>query len=235
MITPAQRFRRNLAVQQQLQANEALTPSPDSLHLQLRELENDVSRLRSLVARSERVDMKRDVLLPKWMPTVEQYLKGEKVFNNPPFMYCIIWLFDTGELGKALDWADIAIAQNQTTPENFKSNLPTFVADTMLGWARDQFASGNSIEPYFSRTLKNVAEQWRLHEELKAKWMKFAGVYLLRDDAGKAVSPSGINDPERLKMADAYLAAAQSLHRNSGVKSIRERIDARLRAMTKAQ
>ncbi|EMY3450581.1 terminase, partial [Escherichia coli] len=68
-------------------------------------------------------------------------------------VYCIIWLFDTGDLSRALDWADIAISEGQATPDNFRSTLPAFVADTVLQWATDNSEAGHSIEPYFSRTF----------------------------------------------------------------------------------
>jgi hypothetical protein len=35
----------------------------------------------------------------------------------------VIWLFDVGDLDKALEWADIAIAQHQATPERLRSNF----------------------------------------------------------------------------------------------------------------
>ena len=32
---------------------------------------------------------------------------GERVYQNPILVYCIIWLFDTGQFEMALRWADI--------------------------------------------------------------------------------------------------------------------------------
>ncbi|SQD04869.1 putative terminase, endonuclease subunit from bacteriophage origin [Escherichia coli] len=49
-----------------------------------------------------------------------------------------------------------------------------------------QAEAGHSIEPYFSRTFENIREKWRLHEDINAKWFKFAGLYLLRDEKGAA-------------------------------------------------
>ncbi|MEF9762102.1 phage terminase small subunit, partial [Escherichia coli] len=138
-----------------------------------------------------------------------------------------------GELGRALDWADIAISEGQTTPDNFRSTLPTFVADTVLQWATDNSEAGHSIEPYFSRTFENVTTKWRLHEEIRAKWFRLAGLNLLRDRDGKPKA-TAVNDIAVLEKADNYLAQAAALSRTAGVKSIRARIRARISALSAA-
>ncbi|WP_258962521.1 phage terminase small subunit, partial [Klebsiella pneumoniae] len=89
----------------------------DSLHLQLMALDRDLQRLRDLPQIKQRVDLKRDELLPKWVPHVERYLSAGEVYPYAVFGWCVIWLFDVGDLERALDWADIAIAQDQPTPE----------------------------------------------------------------------------------------------------------------------
>lgn len=156
-MTPCQRHRARVKAAKALDKCEALTASPVSFHIQMLELERDVERLRSLT-RAERMDMKRDVLLPRWMPTVEAYLAGDARFANPALVYCVIWLFDTGEMGKALDWADVAISESQATPENFKSNLPAFVADTVLEWAIMQAKPVTASNPISAARLKTSAK-----------------------------------------------------------------------------
>ncbi|EER6355717.1 terminase, partial [Escherichia coli] len=80
---------------------------------------------------------------------------------------------------------------------------------------------------------RNVTTSWRLHEEIRAKWFRFAGLYLLRDEAGKPRA-TAINDTAVLEKADAYLAQAAALSRTAGVKSIRARIRARISALNAA-
>jgi hypothetical protein len=174
--------------------------------------------------------MKRDELLPRWLPTVEAYLAGSARFANPALVYCVIWLFDTGEMEKALDWADMAINESQAMPENFKSTLPAFVADTVLAWATDEAAAGHSIEPYFSRTFENIRDKWRLHEDINAKWFKFAGLYMLRDESGKPRA-TAVEDVDTLEQADALLAMAEKYNRNAGVKTMRDKVRARINSL----
>ncbi|RQM39130.1 phage terminase small subunit [Erwinia psidii] len=232
-LTPCQRHRARIRAEQAINNRTPVADSPVSLHVQLRELEADIARLRALEVTADRVELKRDVLLPKWQPVAEQYLAGDRVFANPVFVYCIIWLFDTGSYDQALDWADTAISQGQSTPENFKSNMAAFVADTVLAWSENQAALGHSIEPYFSRTFENIRTKWRLHEEINAKWFKFAGLNLLRDENGEP-RPTAVEDVTVLEQADALLAQAHAFNNQVGVKTARERIAARIRSLTAA-
>ena len=230
-MSPCQRHRARIMAAKALDNREVLTASPVSFHLQKLELEADVERLRSLPMTADRIDMKRDELLPRWLPTVEAYLAGDKRYMNPALVYCIIWLFDTGEMERALDWADIAISEGQTMPENFKSTMPAFVADTVLAWATDEAAAGHSIEPYFNRTFNNIRDKWRLHEDINAKWFKFAGLYLLRDENG-APRATAVEDVSVLEQADALLAQAEKFNKNAGVKTMRTKIAARINGLT---
>lgn len=231
MMTPCQRHRARERARQALEKHEALSASPTSLHLQLSELTADVARMRaSTETREDRTAMKRDELLPKWRPTAQAYLDSGAVHANPVFVYCTIWLFDVGEYSAALDWADIAIAQNQKTPENFSSSFAAFTADTLMAWAQDQLALGYSVEPYFSRVFANVREHWRVHEEIKAKWFKFAAYLQLSDDSGRPAL-SAITDVARLEEADALMAQAAHFDPTVGVKTMRTRVAARIRAL----
>ncbi|KFF72105.1 terminase [Pectobacterium brasiliense] len=230
-MSPCQRHRASVKTAKALDKREALAASPVSFHLQKLELDKDVAMLRSLPRTEDRIEMKRDVLLPRWMPSVEAYLAGDARFANPALVYCVIWLFDTGEMGKALDWADTAISESQATPENFKSTLPAFVADTVLEWATDEAAAGHSVEPYFSRTFNNIRDKWRLHEDINAKWFKFAGLYLLRDENGQPRA-TAVDDVDTLEQADALLEQAEKFNKNAGVGTIRKKITARIRGLT---
>lgn len=230
-LSPAQRHNQRIAMQQQLARQEAID-SATSLHMQLLALNEDVQRVRSLPNIAERIEMKRNELLPRWLPTVQEYLDGDRVHRNPVFAWCIIWLFDVDEFDQALDWADIAISQKQPTPDNIKSTFPAFVADTVLDWAEDTLSRGESVEPYFSRTFENVASHWNLHEKINAKWFKFAGLLLLRDDKGEARA-TALDDVTQLEKADRLLATAQKFNKNAGVGTVRKTIAARIRQLAK--
>ncbi len=153
-------------------------------------------------------------------------LNAKKFLNDQNYRVFIV-----GDLDKALEWADIAIAQQQATPERLRSNFPTFVADTMLAWAEESAGRGESIEPYFSHTFENVATRWRLHEQVTAKWYKFAGLQLLRGEDGKKTA-AGVDDIETLQKADQLLATAEQYYLKIGVRTQRQTIAARIRKLT---
>ncbi|EMA8653182.1 terminase [Cronobacter dublinensis] len=230
-LSPAQRHSQRIAMEQQLLRREAVERA-ESLHLQIQALNSDVAHVRGLPTIADREAYKRDVLLPKWVPTVESYLSGGQVYANPVFAWCVVWLFDAGDFEKALAWADIAIEQQQPTPEEIRSHFPAFVADTVLNWAEATAAAGESVEPYFSQTFEKVTQCWRLHEQITAKWFKFAGLLMLRDDEGQPRA-TALDDVETLEKADALLASAEKLYKRVGVGTMRAQIGARIRSLTK--
>ncbi len=69
-LSPAQRHSQRIAMEQKLKRSQALETT-ESMHLLIRELETDVEYVRSLPLIADRVNYKRDALLPKWVPTVE--------------------------------------------------------------------------------------------------------------------------------------------------------------------
>lgn len=231
MLSPAQRHKQRVELARRLAANQPANAA-HSLHTQLRALERDIESLRDLPMTADRVAMKRDVLLPRWLPTVRAYLTEGQIYQNLVFSWCVIWLFDVGDFDQALDWADIAIEQGQETPERINRKFPAFVADTILEWATIAAESGESLEPYFSRTLTNVTEKWRLHEEITAKWLKFAGLLLLRDAQGLPRA-TAVDDVATLRDADRLLASAEGFYKNIGVTTMRRQIAARIRQIEK--
>lgn len=196
-------------------------------------LTNDVNKIRAFPNFELKAEYKRDVFLPKWMPFVEEYLAKGIVYQNDYLAYCIIYSFDVGDFDTALKLADLAIKQNQSLPERFKSTLPNFVADQIYNWTDKTAAAGQSVEPYFSQTFKNVATQWKLHEIVTAKWIKLAAALLLRSPQGK-VQASGIDDAETLVLAIQLCNRAFQLNQKAGVKNMIERCVMRLNALAKS-
>ena len=206
------------------------------MHLQLVELENDLKRLKAIDRRSDKQSHKRDVLLPKWLPLVDEYLakvaEGEKNYENPLFSNCIIWLFDVSDFDRAISYGFRAIELGQPTPDRIKRNWPTFIADAVFTWAEGEAELGNSIEPYFGDVFRKVTGEWKLHEAVTAKYYKLAGLQLLRDPVGE-VKASAIGSVDTLQQADQLLEKAHGLHKGAGVKTLRTRIAMRIRALEK--
>ncbi|QCT18491.1 terminase [Jejubacter calystegiae] len=229
-LSPAQRHTARIEAERRLKAGQS-AGADASLHTLIVALNRDVATAAGM-ERAERTRFKRDELLPRWLPTVEQYLSGDAVFQNPVFAWCVVWLFDTEQFDQALDWADRAIEQGQDTPEPFRSRFPVFVADTVLAWAEREACQGQPVEPYFSRTLENVMQRWTVPEALCAKYLKFQGLQLLRDENGEPRA-AATEDRETLLQAREWLEKAQGRDHKCGVGTMLGRIAQRLRALDK--
>ncbi|THA08088.1 terminase endonuclease subunit [Rodentibacter pneumotropicus] len=196
-------------------------------------LQNDVNAVRAFPTRAEKMDYKRDRFLPKWLPFVSEYLEKGTIYQNDYLVYCIVYLFDIADFDQALSLAEKAIEQNQSMPQGWQTTLPNFVADHIYNWTDKTAAAGQSVEPYFTQTFKNVATQWKLHEIVTAKWLKLAAALLLRSPQGK-VQASGIDDAETLVLAIQLCNRAFQLNSKAGVKNMIERCAMRLNALAKS-
>ncbi len=203
----------------------------DSLHIRLVEFEQDKRQLKELVQIAEKVNHKRDVLIPKYKPVAEAYLEAGENYQNPIFTDLIIWLFDIGDLETAVSWLFKAIELDLPTPENFKTNSWAVVcARFVLLWSEEQLGKGRSVEPYFSQVLTKIESEWKLPEKQAAEWYKFAGYGLLLNEKGDP-QPSYVGDLKRLEKAREFLVKAHELHSKIGVKTKIGQIDMRIRAI----
>ncbi|WGE32546.1 terminase endonuclease subunit [Actinobacillus genomosp. 2] len=193
-------------------------------------LKNDVNKIRALPTLEMRAEEKRSKFLPHWLPFVEDYFKKGEIYQNDIVGYCIVYLFDVGNFDSALSLAEKAIKQGQSLPDGFASTLPHFVADQIYKWTDKTATAGQSVEPYFTQTLQNVAMSWQLHEMVTAKWFKLAAALLLRNELGR-VHAASVSDPMRLILAIQLCVRAFQLHHKVGVKNMVERCVMRLNAL----
>ncbi|ENC6731341.1 terminase endonuclease subunit [Vibrio navarrensis] len=213
------------------EATVATAVTLDSLHLRLVEFEQDKLALKGFVQIAEKVNHKREVLIPKYKPVVEAYLDAGENYQNPIFTDLIIWLFDVGQVDTAVEWLFKAIELGLPTPENFKrSSWAVVCGDFVLEWAEAQLANGQSVEPYFSTVFEKIHKEWKLPEKLEAKWYKFAGYAMLLNDKGEP-QPSQVGDIEHLEKAKALLLMAHEKYNKIGVKTKIDQIDMRLNAL----
>ncbi|EIR1598721.1 terminase endonuclease subunit [Vibrio cholerae] len=234
-LSPAARHKLAVLATPAAAAHAAAAESLDSLHLRLVEFEQDKQVLKGFVQISEKVNHKRDVLIPKYKPLAEKYLAAGESYQNPIFTDLIVWLFDIGDLETAVEWLFKAIELNLPTPENFKrSSWAIVCADFVLEWAERQLPNGHSIEPYFSRVFEKIDKEWKLPEKLEAKWYKFAGYGLLMNEKGEP-KPSSIGDLERLQKAKALLLIAHEKHDKIMVKTKINQIDMRINAINEGK
>lgn len=231
MASPIKKQREALLKKKQRvsgQSKAVVGEQPQSLHLLLNEMDNDLKRLKKLTRTDDKIVLKRDELIPKYRESVEAYLEGEDLLENPLFSHMVVWMFDVEALETAIKWCDIAIEKEFDTP--FKRDFATFCADQVLAWSERMSAQGHDIEPYFSQVFNKVKNEWRITEKLTAKYFKFAGLFLLRDDNGKPLA-SSVGDVDTLETALALLQEAEKQYQKIGVTTHIDKIQQRIRAI----
>ncbi|MEM5487064.1 phage terminase small subunit [Enterobacter cloacae] len=234
MITPAQRWRRGQLALKRLRNNELLSSSPQDKRAAECDIELDRRMLsEQCESLAQRAEMKRDILLPKWLPRVERYLAAGEVYPFLPLVMCTVWLFDVGELDQGIDYALLAIEQKQPMPENFSSSMGAFVADTVRDWTEQEYAAGRSVEPYFSRVFGLVTESWQLHEDIVARYYKLGARLALRGSDGLQARPSAISNLDVLERAQTLLQKARDTSSKVGAGTLLNNVTARIRALSR--
>lgn len=85
MVSPLRKQREQIlaTVVAAREATVATAATLDSLHLRLVEFEQDKLALKGFVQIAEKVNHKREVLIPKYKPVVEAYLDAGENYQNP--------------------------------------------------------------------------------------------------------------------------------------------------------
>lgn len=233
MLTPVQRFTLRREAEKraaELSRHPQLLQASDSLHIKLIALNNDLAKLKSLPLLADKINFKKNQLLPAWQPVAQEYLTSGRVYHNLIFVYCMIWLFDTRQFSTAINWALVADGQGQPMPSTIRSTIPAFVARQIYEWAVPELESGRSVEPWFSEVFQLVTGRWQIHEKMTASYYRLAALLLLRDTSGKPRT-AAVTCVNSLLTAEQYLARAHDIYPKISVRTLRERIAMRLRAL----
>ncbi len=155
----------------------------DQFQLLVNSLETDLKRLSGL-SPGDKDKLKQDELIPKYISVAQKYIEGEEIYRNPILVEVIIMMLDVGQIPDAMAFIEFATDQKQPMPERFKkTNLPTFIADSVLNWSNVQIARGNPHDPEFSDIFDAmVNDGWRVPREVIAKYHKLAGDVDLASD-----------------------------------------------------
>lgn len=234
MTTPAKRWQLSQRALKQLRDGKQMSGTAQDRRAAEFDLELDRRTLSEAgESLAKRAEIKRDKLLPKWMPQVKRYLDAGEVYPYPALVWCAIWLFDVNDFDAGIDYAIKAIEQQQPMPDNFASSMGAFVADTVREWAEAEYAAGRSVEPYFSRVFTLVVESWQLHEEITAKYYKLAAQLLLRGEDGLQAKPAALSNLDTLELAQELLQKASSTSKKAGVGTLLDKVTARIRALSR--
>jgi hypothetical protein len=147
-------------------------------------LQQDLSALHDISDVAKKIELKRTVLLPKWLPFITQYRDSGAHKPFEPLVRFVIWQLDAEHIAEAIEWADFAIKQQQPMPNGFARTLDSFTAETIHDWAQRQFKAGDSAEPYLSQVIERIeSRQWLVNEPIILnKLFKLVGEFAEKDN-----------------------------------------------------
>lgn len=152
------------------------------LDVMLAALETAQHELKGMNTLAEKIAAKRERYLPQFEQFIADYMAAGEVYANPVLVWFTLWLFDVRDIERALHFADICHTQNQAMPENWKRDMRTVAADEVFDWAEHCQKNQQSAEPYFGDVLALVLSgEWRVHEDVQAKFAKLAGDMAVAD------------------------------------------------------
>lgn len=191
-MTPFQRNKQRIEQQmRQQQARDAienadakavtdLTVTPEGFEMLCMNLEQDLVIL-SGKSLEEKAELKAQ-RFPVYVEHVNAYIDQGDTFANPILVEMMIWSFDllmsSHALGNAVQFQQLAntcIEQGQQLPDRFTSkNIATFVADSVMSWAKQQIQLQHSPQPLFNDVF-NQLQKWPVPQTVRMKYHKVAG------------------------------------------------------------
>lgn len=171
----------------------------------------------------ERTAAKR-AALADILPFVQGYIDAGHSYPNSVAVQAMIWLFDVGDIERALSLGLALIVQgcHHMPRDDFKRpDLETFVCDAVYDWANVQLKAGQPAAPYLEQLILALeAGKWALslpvHSKMyamAAKHAKLAGDWsavLKHCIVAQNVNPDGAGVKTLKDEALAKLAASRT-------------------------
>ena len=145
-------------------------------------LAEDLAVLSAERSLTRKAEIKRDTLIPKYAGYVATL--RETGSDHELLGYYLVWLFDAGFIGQALEFASWCMENGLKLPEKFKSEIPFFVAGQVAAWAEAEFTAKREIEPYFSEVfVKILADEkaWALPDTETARFFRLRALKMEQD------------------------------------------------------
>ncbi|MDE8603904.1 phage terminase small subunit [Marinomonas sp. RSW2] len=152
----------------------------------------------------------------KLIDFVNGYVSSAAKYPNIVAVWVMIWLFDLGDIARALPLAlHLAKQKIHNMPTRFKSKIEVFICDQMYDWANAKLDANKSAGPYLDNLIQTIeSDKWQLPDIVHGKMYAMHGKHL-----------------EVLGEEEAALSAfekAMSLNSAAGVKKKMEKLQASL-------
>ncbi|NLQ17563.1 hypothetical protein HGG82_07965 [Marinomonas sp. M1K-6] len=116
----------------------------------------------------------------KLIDFVNGYVSSAAKYPNIVAVWVMIWLFDLGDIARALPLAlHLAKQKIHNMPTRFKSEIETFICDQMYDWAAAQLKANKSAGPYLEQVIHAIeSDKWQLPDIVHGKMYAMYGKHL---------------------------------------------------------
>jgi len=111
---------------------------------------------------------------------VNGYVKGAAKYPNIVAVWFMIWMFDLGDIARALPLGlHLAKQKIHRMPERFSATIYVFICDQVYDWANDQLKANRSAGPYLYELIKTMEQDsWQLPDVVRGKMYVMLGKHL---------------------------------------------------------
>lgn len=123
---------------------------------------DDVKLLNKIEAIEEKIEFKRDSLVPRYIETALAMVESGDVSNEHLLFNMAMWCLDIADIENATKLVLFLLANDVETPFWFKTDAATFFAGEFVEWISPKTKKGESGEPYISlwiEAYKNLSEE----------------------------------------------------------------------------
>jgi len=178
--------------------------------LMMAQLTEHRRQLKAIQSVEAKIARKRE-LLPEYLDYVAGVLQARSGVQDDVLMTVMTWCLDTADWSTGLQIAEYALAAGLSTPEHFKRDTATVVAEEVAEAALKQ---GADVPPEVIATAGDMTAAHDMPDEVRAKLHKALGLSI------KAASPT---------TALVHLQRALELNDKSGVKKEIEQLERQIR------
>lgn len=129
---------------------QEMTVSVDRHGLVQSSFKDDVKILKKLETIDEKVEFKRDILIPRYIDAALNMVKIGDVSNGSILFDLAVWCLDVGDIDNATTLTVFVLENEIDSPHWYESSAATFLADSFLKWISPKTKFCQSAEPYIT-------------------------------------------------------------------------------------
>lgn len=115
---------------------------------------DDVKLLKKLTEINEKIEFKRDSLVPRYIDTALAMVESGDVSNENLLFNMAMWCLDIADIENATKLVLFLLDKDIETPHWFQTDAATFFVGQFVEWISPKTKKGESAEPYISAWVK---------------------------------------------------------------------------------